>query len=196
MAGEELEAIGGDGTASRKLRWVGLLAPLYLACAVPALMASTLPVATLGASVLLATLLVALSAIDMVEFRLPDVLTLATAGLGVGLTWLLAWDDILARAAAVTAGFAVFWLVAALFRKMRGYDGLGLGDAKLLGAAGAWVGLEGLPSLVLLASLLAIGAIAVALALGKEVGRQSWIPFGPFLGLACWIVWLYGALLP
>jgi leader peptidase (prepilin peptidase) / N-methyltransferase len=91
-------------------------------------------------------------------------------------------------------GFAVFALIATMYRRWRGHDGLGLGDAKLLGAAGAWVGWTGLPSIVLIASL---AALVVALPMAMRVaGRttQHEVAFGPYLAGATWITVLYGPL--
>lgn len=193
---DEFQADSPDTIARRCLRWVAPLSALYLVVALPAALRFGPPPGTLGASLVLAVLLVTLSANDLVEFRLPDMLTAALMVLGLVLAWLLAWDDLLARAAAVPIGFAGFWLVGTLFRKQRGYDGLGLGDAKLLAACGPWVGLEGLPSLVLLACVLALAAIGIAMLLIGRPAGSGRIPFGPFLGLACWIVWLYGAWAP
>jgi leader peptidase (prepilin peptidase) / N-methyltransferase len=67
-----------------------------------------------------------------------------------------------------------------------------LGDAKLFSAAGAWVGLEGLPSVLLCASVIAIAFAGVARAGGETVTAVTRIPFGPYLAFGFWIVWIYG----
>jgi leader peptidase (prepilin peptidase)/N-methyltransferase len=62
----------------------------------------------------------------------------------------------------------------------------------LLAAAGAWVGASGLPSVVAggaLGALIAAGGIMLT---GVRLGRTSALPFGPFLALATWLVWLVG----
>ncbi|MCG8441017.1 MAG: A24 family peptidase, partial [Caulobacterales bacterium] len=92
-------------------------------------------------------------------------------------------------------GYGVLAGLAALYRRVRGFDGLGLGDAKLLGAAGAWVGPLGLPSVLVWASaagLLAAGGLALA---KRDVGWRTALPFGPALALGFWITWLHGPLL-
>jgi len=48
--------------------------------------------------------------------------------------------------------------VARAYRALRGRDGLGAGDAKLLAAAGAWIGLSGLGIVLLLAATIALAA--------------------------------------
>ena len=71
------------------------------------------------------------------------------------------------------------------FKKLRGKDGLGRGDAKLLAGGGAWCGWMGLPFIVLIGS--GMGLVA---ALFPSVRNQKRIPFGPFLALGILIVWL------
>lgn len=176
------------------IRAIAMAAGVALATAAPAVLSFTPSAATLGATAVLGFVLVLLSAIDIHEYRLPDLLTLPLTALGIVLVPLLGWDDTWARILAAAVGFLSFWLVSVIFRRVRGYDGLGLGDAKLLAAAGAWVGIEGLASVVLLACLAALAFAGAAHLLGRGIGRETRIPFGPFLGLATWLVWLYGAL--
>ena len=72
---------------------------------------------------------------------------------------------------------------------LRGIDGLGRGDAKLLAAGGAWCGWIGLPFIVLIASL---GGIIQGLISGAFRGEaRRPIPFGPALSLAIFLVWIY-----
>ncbi|MBV9509071.1 MAG: prepilin peptidase, partial [Caulobacteraceae bacterium] len=86
--------------------------------------------------------------------------------------------------------------VAWIYRLRRGIDGLGAGDAKLLAAAGAWLGWRPLPSVLLLA------CAATFIWMGFQVlahGRRALdqrIAFGAPLCLAVWIVWLHGPLAP
>lgn len=136
--------------------------------------------------------LLALAVIDWRHFLLPDklVLPLVPAGLAVA-----AWLDPSALAdhliGAVT-GLVVLTLIARTYRRLRGRDGLGFGDAKLLAAAGAWVGWQGLPSVLLLGSLLGLAG-TLALHVGRRpLGATARISFGSYLCLGLWLVWLYG----
>ena len=63
-----------------------------------------------------------------------------------------------------------------------------LGDVKLFAAAGAWVGWQGLPSVLLIG---AATGLAAALILGRARPDQP-VAFGPYLALGLWITWLYG----
>src|SRR5437762_119808 len=63
------------------------------------------------------------------------------------------WRD---HAIGATAGFAALAVVAWLYRRLRNRDGLGLGDAKLSAAIGAWVAWQGLPTMLLWGSMLGL----------------------------------------
>jgi len=84
--------------------------------------------------------------------------------------------------------------IAELFYRWRGVHGLGLGDAKLFAASGAWVGLDGMASVLVLASGSALVIALLVPLLGVSVARDTRIPFGPFLAGGTWLVWLYGPL--
>ena len=83
--------------------------------------------------------------------------------------------------------------VAASYRALRGREGLGGGDAKLLAASGAWLGAAALPQVILFAALGALAHAAVQRLAGKRLGRHSAMPFGPFLAVATWFLWLAGS---
>jgi leader peptidase (prepilin peptidase)/N-methyltransferase len=75
---------------------------------------------------------------------------------------------------------------------LRHRAGLGLGDAKLFAAAGAWLGPAGLPSVLVWACGAALIAVAIHSIRGQTLSRTSRIAFGPFLAFGFWIVWLFG----
>jgi leader peptidase (prepilin peptidase)/N-methyltransferase len=68
-----------------------------------------------------------------------------------------------------------------LYFGWRKIQGLGLGDVKFLAAAGIWIGVAGLPILLLFAALTALAAAAVMQLAGRDMTRQTSLPFGPFL---------------
>ncbi|MEK9944682.1 MAG: A24 family peptidase [Alphaproteobacteria bacterium] len=139
---------------------------------------------------LLGWALLALAVIDMRTMLLPDVITVPVLLLGLLVAG--AEGRLGDAAAGALVGFAAFAAIALAYRRWRGRDGLGLGDAKLLGAAGAWVGWAGLPSIVLLASVAAlIVTMPTALRVSGRVARQE-IAFGPYLAGATWITVMYG----
>jgi leader peptidase (prepilin peptidase)/N-methyltransferase len=148
----------------------------------------------LWASLGLGWTLLTLAAIDWREFVLPDILTLPLIPSGLALAWAIDPGLLSDHALGALAGFASLALIAGIYRRVRGREGLGLGDAKLLAAAGAWLGWQGLPSVLLIA---AVSALALALATALGGGKLAWtsrIAFGPHLALGFWLVWLYGPL--
>lgn len=140
---------------------------------------------------LLGWMLVALAWIDSRTFLLPDELTLPLAAAGVAWSW-FSTGDIFVSLIGLTTGFCVLWMIGLLYRWFRGRHGIGLGDAKMLAAGGAWVGWASLPSVVLTATLSALIAVAVAHVLTHRARRDLAIPFGPHLALGIWLVHLFG----
>ena len=167
-------------------------AAAYAVVALPVLIAVQPSLLHIAITALLGLALAALSAIDVDCFRLPDALTLPLIATGLGLTAILGWDDPWLRLLAVLAGYGVLWAVAAVYERLRNRAGLGLGDAKLFAAAGAWVGFEGLASVLLYGSLAALVWVGFCAIRGQAVSRFTRLPFGPFLAFGLWWVWLYG----
>jgi leader peptidase (prepilin peptidase)/N-methyltransferase len=61
----------------------------------------------------------------------------------------------------------------------------------LLAAIGAWLGVAALPFVLLLAACLGLAAAGCATVAGRKITATTAIPFGPFLALAGWLLWLY-----
>jgi leader peptidase (prepilin peptidase) / N-methyltransferase len=172
-------------------------AGLVLLYAVPAVVAwgagGPVPAVAAALSLLLAAGLIALTEIDRTSLRLPDRLTLSLLALGLvaaaltggGLLWHL-FSAILALAAIVLVGEA--------YRALRGTDGIGMGDAKLFAASGAWLGAGALPSVLLWACASALAVLLLVRAMGQPLNARTAIPFGPFLAFGTWIVWCLGPL--
>jgi leader peptidase (prepilin peptidase)/N-methyltransferase len=157
-----------------------------------ALVQPTVPAAVLTALLGWQLLLIAL--IDGEHFCLPDQLTLpllATGGLAAVLLDHTAPLDALIGAA---AGFASLWLLAFVYRRLRGREGLGDGDPFLLAAGGAWVGWMGLPSVLLWASAAGLSLVGARLLVGSKVSATDRLPFGPCLAVGIWLTWMLGPL--
>ncbi len=136
--------------------------------------------------------LLALAWIDLEWFILPDALTLPLLLGGLAATWLAEPDALADAALGAALGWLVFAAVAAGYRALRGRDGLGGGDAKLLAAAGAWLGWQALPEVMLLAALAALGVVGTVRLARGQTSNGGKLAFGPWLALATWLVWLYG----
>ena len=167
-----------------EIELAAVLVPALLGAALP-----TAPVATLLAGSVLGWGLLALAWIDLAAWRLPDALTLPLVVLGLAASWWLDRDGLLEHAVGCIAGGAGLWGFGALYRRVRGRDGLGLGDVKLLAAGGAWDGLQALPW-VLRGGARAGRRMAPARQGGGARGTTA-IPFGPPLCLAIWGMWIF-----
>lgn len=142
----------------------------------------------LWAGCVLGWTVLSLACIDLRCLRLPDVLTLPLLLLGLLATGWLDPDSLADHAAAAAAGYFAFRLLDLAYRRLRGRSGLGAGDAKLLAAAGAWLGSAWLPLLVLLA---AMATLLVALLQGRgRLNPLLAVPFGPGLAASLWLIWL------
>ena len=125
--------------------------------------------------------LVALAFIDIDHQFLPDDLSLPLAWAGV-LAAAFGWTGVSLRDSVfgAVAGYGSLWLVFHAYRLIRGKEGMGAGDFKLLAALGAWLGWQLIPSIILLAS--AVGAVVgIALVVFRRHDRDVPIPFGPYL---------------
>lgn len=166
----------------------------YSVLAVLALWRSPMSPTVILPTLLLGAILVALSTIDVRHFRLPDALTLPLALAGLACTVMLNWEDIYWRLAATCAGFGLLAAIGWCYHKLRKRHGLGLGDAKLFAAAGAWLGIEGLPTALLAASLGALVYVLLRMLAGDDMQPATRIAFGPFLAGGLWTTWLFGPL--
>jgi leader peptidase (prepilin peptidase)/N-methyltransferase len=166
------------------------------ALAVAAWAILTMPPHLIWPTAVLGWALLVLAAIDTRHFLLPDILTLPLIPAGLAMAWWLDPSQLLHHTLGAAAGYLGFAALAWLYHYLRGREGLGLGDAKLLAAAGAWISWTGLGSVLLWAAPL---ALVVSLAGGlihgtlsdRLAGRVA-LPFGPFLALGFWLTWLYG----
>jgi leader peptidase (prepilin peptidase)/N-methyltransferase len=150
--------------------------------------------ALLWASCLFGWTLLALAAADLKYYLLPDFLTFPLIAAGLLVAWLFGPQMLMSNAIGATAGYGFAVLLRYLYWKVRGREGMGLGDAKLLAASGAWVSWIGLPSVILLSALV---GLAFALLRSRRDGSFSFsnrVPFGAFLCWGTWVVWLYGPL--
>jgi leader peptidase (prepilin peptidase)/N-methyltransferase len=132
------------------------------------------------------------SAVDLDRFILPDVITLGLTLAGLALAAGAGSQALLAHAIGAAAGYLALLAVAHGYRRWRGREGLGLGDAKLMAAAGAWLGWAALPSVLLAGSLGGAAFVLAAWRFGGGWSADRPLAFGPFLAAGFWLVWLFG----
>jgi len=144
-----------------------------------------------GAACVLLWMLTALTVIDFDTQLLPDDLTLPLLWAGLVANLFELFVPLRTAVIGAVAGYLALWLVYWIFKLVRGKEGMGYGDFKLLAALGAWLGWAMLPLIVLLASV--VGAV-IGLALIVFKGRDHNVPlaFGPYLAIAGAIALFFG----
>jgi leader peptidase (prepilin peptidase)/N-methyltransferase len=181
-----------------QLRVVGPVAAIAIAGVAASLWAAPGMPGWLGAGLVL--IVVAIAVIDARLFIIPDELTIAgfvLALINAAVTSPFArWEAVgfaLLRGAVLAL---LFYGLRAGHRRLRGREGIGLGDVKLAGVAGAWLSLVAIPIVVEIAALAAIAVFCVRhYVAGKPLDTALKFPFGLFFAPAIWIGWLLDTLL-
>ncbi len=134
--------------------------------------------------------LLLIATLDRDHLWLPDHLTLPLIPLGLAAAWAGLGPSLESRAIGAAVGWAGLSLIAIVYRRLRGREGLGGGDPKLLAAIGAWVGLLNLPFILLGAGLLGLAAILMMRLRGQAVSATTRLPLGTLMAISAWPVWL------
>jgi len=150
------------------------------------------PTVQAAAALLLTWGLVALAFIDADTQLLPDDITLPLLWLGLLLSLGPVFVDSHTAIVGAACGYLSLFLLFHAFRLLTGKEGIGRGDFKLLALFGAWMGWQVLPQILLLSTV--PGAVfGIALIASGRSGRETPIPFGPFLATAGWINLIWGS---
>ena len=145
----------------------------------------------MAAALVFAWSLVALTAIDIDTQLLPDDITLPLLWIGLLVNLNNGFNPLSSAVIGAVVGYLSLWSVYWVFKLTTGKEGMGYGDFKLLAAIGAWLGWKMLPIVILLSSL--VGAIVgIALIVFTRHGRNTPIPFGPYLAAAGLIALFWG----
>ena len=142
-------------------------------------------------ALLLIWALIALTGIDFDTQLLPDSITLPLLWLGLAFNLAGTYVDLFSAVIGAMIGYLTLWSVFWLFKLATGKEGMGFGDFKLLAALGAWLGWQMLPAIILLSSI--VGAVVgISLIVATRHGRNTPIPFGPYLAAAGVIALFWG----
>ncbi|MFZ0821360.1 MAG: prepilin peptidase [Candidatus Acidiferrales bacterium] len=162
---------------------------------------------------LLCALLVVLTATDIRERLLPNIVTLAGFIAGLAFSFFILPTDgaalwlsnrlfdfppprpVISLADALLGAFAgagLLWIVGEGYFRLRGKEGMGLGDVKMMGMVGVFLGLKRTLLTVLVGSLLG-SVIGLIIVLAARKGRDYELPFGAFLGLGALLTVFFGS---
>ncbi len=135
--------------------------------------------------------MIALTGIDLDTFLLPDDITLPLLWAGLALNLFGVYTSLPSAVIGAIAGYLSLWAVYWVFKLATGKEGMGYGDFKLLAAIGAWLGWKMLPLVILLSSFVG-AAIGIGMIVFARHGRNTPIPFGPYLAIAVMIALFHG----
>lgn len=148
-------------------------------------------------ALLVAGLIVA-SGIDLDYLVIPDALTIGGVVAGISLSYLFPFlqgkedpaDAMIRSALSATVAGGSLWLVARIASWLLQKEAMGIGDAKLLAALGAFLGWQSLPFIVAISSLIGT-AVGIGILKQRKQKLGVKVPFGPYLALAA-LLWLLG----
>ncbi len=139
--------------------------------------------------------MLAIAISDARSFIVPDPLSLPAIPAGLLVSGYLAhtvessWVILQHLFAAIVSGLFLL-AIKELYSAIRKREGLGLGDVKLAGVAGAWTGLTGFSQAALLASVVAMVVISLLNASGAKTYRSTTpVPFGAYFAPSIWLIW-------
>jgi leader peptidase (prepilin peptidase)/N-methyltransferase len=148
------------------------------------LRAATIP--ELLSTIVLLSACLALLAIDAEFQLLPDAITLPCTAIGLALAAIPGGRSLLSAAVGAAVGAGSLWLVRFAYEKLQGVEGMGLGDVKMLGMVGAFLGPWGVLLTVLLGSV-AGSLVGLSLLAIRRGGMKTRLPFGVFLALGAMV---------
>jgi leader peptidase (prepilin peptidase)/N-methyltransferase len=142
----------------------------------------------------LSILMLAIAVTDARNFIIPNSLNAAALVLGLlDAASRAGWDGALSSVLRGAALALSFLIIRAGYRWLRGRQGIGLGDVKLAGVAGAWLDWTMMPIAVEVAALAALAIYTLHwLRGGQALQRTTRVPFGLFLAPAIWLCWMLG----
>lgn len=150
------------------------------------------PTAQSLAAIVMIWALVALFMIDADTQLLPDQITLPLLWLGLLLNLQGLFVPLTDAVIGAAAGYLLLWSVYWAYKLVRGREGMGHGDFKLMAALGAWFGWQALPALILMSSV--VGAVlGGAMLVFRRKSSDTTFPFGPYIVGAGLIILFFGA---
>lgn len=143
----------------------------------------------------LSLIMLTIAVIDARCFIIPDWLNAAGLALGLAQPVILSgqagWTALVDASLRAAVLATLFLILRNGYARLRGRDGIGLGDVKLAAVAGAWLDWAVMPIAIEIAAVSALGAYAIQYGLRPGAMRaNARLPFGLFFAPAIWIGWL------
>lgn len=147
--------------------------------------------------------LILLFFLDWKHLILPDALTIPGIVLGFVVRFsdarffsplphgVTQWNLLLDSSLGALCGFLTLWILALVYRRLRGQEGLGGGDLKLAAMLGAFFGWKAIFFIFFLAAMMGI-LYGVSGILTKRFSRDTPLPFGSFLSAAALLFFFHG----
>ena len=136
-------------------------------------------------------LLGSLSFFDFRVLRLPNILTALVLCLGIAYN-IYTDNNLWVPLTSFLISSTLLIIISLSYYKLRGRFGLGMGDIKLFAAGSVWLSPYHLPFVLLISSLSAILYFLISFERINAAATNQKIPYGPFLAIAIWSVWLSG----
>lgn len=136
-------------------------------------------------------LLIALAFIDKDHHLLPDNLVYMLLWLGLFVNLFQLFTPISHAVLGVFIGYLILRFPSFLYRLLRGFEGMGSGDFKLMAALCSWFGYQAILPLLLVAVPLNF-IIYIIRYFHPQWRHKQEVPFGPSLAIAGWIYLLFG----
>lgn len=149
------------------------------------------PTLTFAVLFIFCSALVAITFIDLDHQIIPDVISLPGIALGFAASFFLPWLGWLNSLIGIVAGGGSLLLVAWLYERLTGKEGMGGGDIKLLAMMGAFLGWRAVPFIIFASSLVGSVIGLTVMMLQKKDSKLA-IPFGPFLALGAVLYIFFG----
>jgi leader peptidase (prepilin peptidase) / N-methyltransferase len=145
-------------------------------------------------TLVLATFLLMIMLYDACYFIIPDQMIAVLAATGLATAVWLTPDQLIFNCLVAGTAYGAARLLDWGYFCIRNHHGLGQGDAKLLGIMGLWLGLDGVASGLMWATLSALLSLLVARWRGTTLTGTTRLPFGTHLALGFWATWVAGPL--
>ena len=136
------------------------------------------------------SLLILITFTDLETYLIPDIYSIGGTLLGLllsGVNPIVTWRESLLGA---IVGGTILFLISFVYFRLRGREGLGGGDVKLMVMIGAFTGYKGVVVTMFVSAITGLMAGIIVMVRKKE-GLSTMIPYGPFLALGAFVAYLW-----